>query len=220
MEINNDKVTSPENDVDESYQILSLLGEGAYAKVYKGIDKKTNKEVAIKICPLSSDFKSVKREIQILKNCKNKFIIDFKGSYIKGEELWIIMEYANFGSVSDLIKARKFTIDEKTISCICKSVLSGLDYLHSNNIIHRDIKCGNILLDNEGNVKLADFGVSAKLEDTLAKKTTKIGSPYWMSPEILTEKRYYSKTDIWSLGISLIEMAEGEVPYSHLGKFN
>ena len=126
------------------------------------------------------------------------------------------MEYCNPGSVSDIIKITKRTLNETEIASICQAVLRGLEYLHDTKKIHRDIKAGNILLDHLGNAKLADFGVSAQLINTYSKKNTLTGTPYWMSPEVLSNSEYNKKTDIWSLGITAIEMAEGDPPYAHI----
>ena len=128
------------------------------------------------------------------------------------------MEFCGAGSVIDLIKISK-PLNEQQIATILQSTLKGLEYLHNNKKIHRDVKAGNILLDDEGNVKLADFGVSTELLHSLADKDTVIGTPFWMSPEVITKSKYNKKTDIWSLGITSIEMAEGEPPYSHIHPF-
>ena len=125
------------------------------------------------------------------------------------------MEFCQAGSVKDIIRTMKKPLDEQAISALMYSVLNGLDYLHSNKMIHRDIKADNILLDDNGNAKIADFGVSAKLLSTYGSKDSVIGTPFWMSPEILSGSKYTSKTDIWSLGITSIEIAEGEPPFSN-----
>jgi len=126
------------------------------------------------------------------------------------------MEYCSAGSVADLIRFTKKTLNEVQIASVCSAVLRGLDYLHDNKKIHRDIKAGNILLDHKGVAKLADFGVSAQLSHTMSKKDSVIGTPYWMSPEVISRSCYNKKTDIWSLGITAIEMAEAEPPYSNI----
>lgn len=108
------------------------------------------------------------------------------------------------------------TLNEEQIAAVCYASLKGLEYLHDANLIHRDMKAANILLDNYGNAKLADFGVSAQLQNTYSKKKTMAGTPHWMSPEVLTKSEYNKKTDIWSLGITAIEMAEGDPPYSNM----
>ena len=126
------------------------------------------------------------------------------------------MEYCAVGSVIDLLTITKKSLTEEQIASILQDTLKGLIYLHNNRKIHRDIKAGNILIDHNGVCKLADFGVSAQLKDTHANQDTVIGTPFWMSPEVISKCKYNKKTDIWSLGITTIEMAEGQPPYSHL----
>lgn len=152
-----------------------------------------------------------------MKGCNNENIIHYYGSYFKDNFLWLIMEYCAGGSVIDLIRFFGQSLNnEYLIASILTGVLKGLEYLHANKKIHRDIKAGNILLDHLGNVKIADFGVSAELLNTFSNKDTVIGTPFWMSPEVISKSKYNKKTDIWSLGITAIEIAEGQPPYSHI----
>jgi len=155
-------------------------------------------------------------EIKIMKQCRSSYIISYYGSYFKENELWIVMEFCGAGSVSDLMRITDKTMNEEQISVILKDALKGLIYLHSKRKIHRDIKAGNILLNNKGEGKLADFGVSGQLSDTMAKRQTVIGTPFWMAPEVIQEVGYDVKADLWSLGITAIEMAEGKPPYSNI----
>jgi serine/threonine kinase 3 len=129
--------------------------------VYKALHKQSGNIVAIKVVPINNDFTSLQKEIAILKKCMSMFVVAYYGSYLKENDLWLIMEYCNAGSVIDLIKITKRTLNEIEISSVCHAVLKGLEYLHDTKKIHRDIKAGNILLDHQGNAKLADFGVSA-----------------------------------------------------------
>lgn len=182
--------------------------------MYKAIHKKSGDFFAIKIVEIGTEIESIKREISILKGCHNENIVNYFGSYFKDDSLWLIMEYCAGGSVIDL--ARLIGKNEHLIASILYGSLKGLEYLHKNKKIHRDIKAGNILLDHLGNIKIADFGVSAELLNTFSDKDTVIGTPFWMSPEVISKSKYNKKTDIWSLGITAIEIAEGEPPYSHI----
>uniref|UniRef100_A0A8C5S7L9 Serine/threonine kinase 3 n=1 Tax=Laticauda laticaudata TaxID=8630 RepID=A0A8C5S7L9_LATLA len=155
------------------------------------------------------------------------YVVKYYGSYFKNTDLWIVMEYCGAGSVSDIIRLRNKTViflkfgenpslTEDEIATILKSTLKGLEYLHFMRKIHRDIKAGNILLNTEGHAKLADFGVAGQLTDTMAKRNTVIGTPFWMAPEVIQEIGYNCVADIWSLGITSIEMAEGKPPYADI----
>jgi serine/threonine kinase 4 len=214
--LNIQDVVSNHEDPEEMFQLLEKLGEGSYGSVHKGLHISSGTIVAIKIVQINNEIASLKKEISILKQCRHPNIVGYIGSYIKKGNLWLIMEYCSAGSVADLIKVTKRTLDEVQIASVCQAVLRGLEYLHDNKKIHRDIKAGNVLLDHKGIAKLADFGVSAQLANTLSKKDSVIGTPYWMSPEVISRSLYNKKTDIWSLGITAIEMAEGEPPYSHI----
>jgi serine/threonine protein kinase len=215
-ELNIQDVVTNHEDPEEMFQLLEKLGEGSYGSVHKGLHISSGTIVAIKIVQINNEIQSLKKEISILKECRHPNIVGYIGSYIKKGNLWLIMEYCSAGSVADLIKVTKKTLDEVQIASVCQAVLRGLEYLHDTKKIHRDIKAGNVLLDHKGVAKLADFGVSAQLANTLSKKDTVIGTPYWMSPEVIARSLYNKKTDIWSLGITAIEMAEGEPPYSHI----
>ena len=176
------------------------------------------------------------KEISILKACKSDFVVRYYGSYYKDNDLWvraffslflqIVMEFCGGGSLSDLIMKGKFTLKEDEIRYVIAEVLLGIAYLHEQRKIHRvclqptyyfqDIKSGNILLTDDGVAKLADFGVSAELANTFSKRQTVIGTPYWMAPEVIMNMSYDYKADIWSLGITAIELAEGVPPYSDI----
>eukprot|EP00301_Raphidiophrys_heterophryoidea_P025075 c8324_g1_i2.p1 GENE.c8324_g1_i2~~c8324_g1_i2.p1 ORF type:complete len:669 (-),score=169.03 c8324_g1_i2:311-2317(-) len=194
------------------FDVIDKLGEGAYGAVYKCRRRTDGRIVAVKLVPMTADIVGLRRELEILRECKSEWIIDYQGAYSKDGDLWIVMEYMSGGSVSDVVEVLG-TLKENVIACIAHSMLQGLAYLHSQRKIHRDIKAGNILLDDSGSSKLADFGVSAELKDALDKKQTVIGTPFWMAPEVIQESSYDGRADIWSLGITCIEMAEGEPPY-------
>ncbi|CAD8162029.1 unnamed protein product [Paramecium octaurelia] len=204
------------HDPEEEFELLELIGEGAYATVYKGRHKEDGQIVAIKIIPMVDEVDNLVQEIKILKDCQHPNIVSFLGSYYKESNLWLIMEYCEAGSVLGLIEVMERGLTQEEISAIMYSTLLGIEYLHSNKKIHRDIKAGNILLDHKGQVKLADFGVAAQLTYSCADKGTFIGTPFWMSPEVISKSRYNQLTDIWSLGVTAIELAEGAPPYSHI----
>jgi len=204
---------------EDIFELLELLGEGSYGSVYKARNKQLGTIFAIKIIPTNGDLNNLRREIMILKESKSPYIVSYYGSYLKDNKLWLIMEYCGAGSAADILKVRKSPLNETQISAILAAALNGLEYLHSTKKVHRDIKAGNILLDISGNAKLADFGVSAESLGTETGFYSVIGTPFWMSPEVIAKSKYNKKTDIWSLGITAIELAEGEPPYSHLHPF-
>jgi len=206
--------------LSQRYTKTRVIGRGTYGTVYKGIDNETSETVAIKIIDLDStedDINDIMKEIIALRECDSKYVTQYYHSFNIGPELWIVMEYLGGGSVHDFLDAKRKTgIEEQHIAIILKEVVSGLNYLHSRKKIHRDIKAANILLTSAGEVKLADFGVVGTLTETIDKRMTLIGSPYWMAPEVIMQDAYDQSADVWSLGITAIEMAMGAPPYSHL----
>jgi len=216
-------------DKSDDLNVLNLLGEGSFGAVYKATHKPSGAIVAVKVIPngntgSASEDEKIMGEIDILSRCDSPYIVGYFECFIrppagsKAGEMWIVMEYCEGGSMTDLIEASAgFMLPEDCVRAVCASIVLGLEYLHGvANVCHRDIKCGNVLLTEDGHVKLADFGVSAELTNTINKRKTVVGSPYWMAPEVIRESHYDGRADVWSLGITLIEMAEGAPPHSNL----
>ncbi|RPB04047.1 Pkinase-domain-containing protein [Choiromyces venosus 120613-1] len=223
-------VVSP-TDPNQLYTKIKKVGQGASGSVYvakvngtasssmsmsmlASSGKGVTNRVAIKQMDLAHQPRKelIVNEILVMKESQHPNIVNFLDAFLKGpSELWVVMEYMEGGALTDVIDNN--SLEEDQIATICFETCKGLEHLHAQNIIHRDIKSDNVLLDGTGHVKITDFGFCAKLTEQKSKRATMVGTPYWMAPEVVKQKEYDAKVDIWSLGIMAIEMIESEPPY-------
>ncbi|EDQ91779.1 uncharacterized protein MONBRDRAFT_14676 [Monosiga brevicollis MX1] len=207
-------------DPESVFELIKQIGSGSYGSVHKARIIKSGKSAAVKMINMEDgdELEDVQNEIRMLESCKHDNIVAYFGAFQRGHTMWIAMEYCGGGSVSDIYNKNCTPLEEDVIAHITFYSLLGLEYLHQSHLVHRDIKGGNILLTEDGCVKLADLGVSAQLTSTLAKRKSFIGTPYWIAPEIIAVEMkmgpdgYTSRCDVWSMGITCIEMAEMQPP--------
>uniref|UniRef100_A0A670J9N1 non-specific serine/threonine protein kinase n=1 Tax=Podarcis muralis TaxID=64176 RepID=A0A670J9N1_PODMU len=218
-------------DPSDTWEIVETIGKGTYGKVFKVFNKKNGSKAAVKILdPVHDIDEEIEAEYNILKALSDHpNVVKFYGLYYKkdvkdGDQLWLVLELCNGGSVTDLVKGflkRGERMSEVIIAFILHEALMGLQHLHENKTIHRDIKGNNILLTTEGGVKLVDFGVSAQLTSSRLRRNTSVGTPFWMAPEVIAceqqlDSSYDARCDAWSLGITAIELGDGDPPLADL----
>ncbi|XP_077646535.1 serine/threonine-protein kinase PAK 3-like [Lonchura striata] len=202
----------------KKYRAFEELGRGGFGAVYKALDTSTGQQVAIKIMSLQEKMSEelAVNEILVMRDSRNPNIVSYLDSYLVDAELWLVMEFMDGGTLFDVLRA--VYLEEGQIGAVCRECLQGLHFLHSRQVIHRDIKSGNVLVGMDGSVKLADFGLCAQLSPERSKRSSRVGTPSWMAPEVVRGEAYGPKVDIWSLGIMGLEMVEGEAPYERMAR--
>lgn len=201
------------HDPRELYGQFGKIGEGSTGTVYTAIDLYSGRTVAVK----KMDIRKQQRrellfnEVVIMRDYRHQNIVEMYGSFLVGDELWVVMEYLEGGALTDIVTHSRMSEDQ--LATVCKAVIDALAYLHHNGVIHRDIKSDSILLAADGRVKLSDFGFCAQVNRELPKRKSLVGTPYWMAPEVISRLPYGPEVDIWSLGIMIIEMVDGEPPF-------
>jgi serine/threonine protein kinase len=208
---------------DEAFVKLAKLGEGSYGAVWQVRHRDVGTEFAAKVIPLAKgDANNLAKEIKVLRACRSPHIVSYYGTIVAHEKsIWVLMDYASLGSLRDAMELCGRALTEPEISAVMAGALEGLAYLHERGIMHLDIKAANILMSGDLKVKLADFGVSEQVHilGSNSGMQTLIGTPFWIAPEIVLKRPHSSKADIWSLGITAIELAERNPPGFKLNPF-
>ena len=206
------------DDPEELFEMHQLLGQGAWGKVLKAVHKASGFTLAIKIILNTNKTmqESIQKEVEILKLCRSQSVVAYYGTCLRHNETWILMDYCGMGSIKDMMKLCMETLTENQVAYVAFETLKGLAYLHGRNILHLDVKAANILATETGAVKLADFGVSEQLSELQKTNIDYVGSPLFMAPEVIKRTGYTDRADIWSLGITLIEMIDGRPPYTDI----
>lgn len=208
-QVNKETLMKKEN-FKKNFTNLKKLGQGASGVVYSATDKVTSRKVALKIAP-ANELTELMNEIGLQSVSKHPNIVEYIDAYLFEEDVCIVMELMLGGSLTDVVDVKK-PMPESHIAYVCKKMLMALAFMHREYRLHRDIKSDNVLINFEGEVKVADFGFAINLTSEQSKRTSVVGTPYWMAPELIRGLEYDSKVDVWSLGITAIEMAEGEPP--------
>ncbi|KAL3267442.1 hypothetical protein HHI36_011568 [Cryptolaemus montrouzieri] len=200
-------------DPRENLEQFVKIGEGSTGTVCIARDRNTGRQVAVKKMDLRKQQRRelLFNEVVIMRDYHHPNIVEMFDSYLVDDELWVVMEFLEGGALTDIVTHSR--MDEEQIATVCKQCLKALSYLHSQGVIHRDIKSDSILLAPDGRVKLSDFGFCAQVSQELPKRKSLVGTPYWMSPEVISRLPYGPEVDIWSLGIMVIEMVDGEPPF-------
>lgn len=216
----------PTEEKDYQYDLKDVVGEGAFAKVYRAFCVPRKTYVAVKIMDLDkvgNGLADIRNEVATMKKCEHPNVLTCHSCFTVKDKLWMVMPLMDRGSCLHIIRLLKDRgirdgLPEAWTRYILSESLKGVKYLHDQNLLHRDLKAGNILLDSQGNVKIADFGVSGWMQDsTMTKKKTKtfVGTPCWMAPEVMEQSEGYSfPADVWSMGITAFELAKGTAPYA------
>ncbi|CAL8291264.1 unnamed protein product [Gadus morhua 'NCC'] len=189
------------------------IGEGSTGVVCIAREKHSGRQVAVKMMDLRRQQRRelLFNEVVIMRDYQHRNVVEMFKSALVEEELWVIMEYLQGGALTNIVSETR--LSEEQIATVCEAVLQALAYLHSQGVIHRDIKSDSILLTLDGRIKLSDFGFCAQISKDIPKRKSLVGTPYWMAPEVISKSPYGTEVDVWSLGIMVVEMVDGEPPY-------